>query len=123
MLQVNVVGPFLVTKHFLPLLKKKNTKVVINTSSICGSISTAASGAFKGFLLPYNCSKAAINMRKALTPSPLHCCVLSSIFLAADCTILYARVHGTHEYEMCCSHIRGSIFDMAHMSMRCVIAI
>ena len=64
MLQTNVVGPFLVTQHFLPLLKKKNTKVVVNTSSICGSISANAAGAFKGLMLPYNSSKAAINMRK-----------------------------------------------------------
>ena len=63
-LQTNVVGPFLVTQHFLPLLKKKNTKVVVNTSSICGSISANAAGTFKGLLLPYNSSKAAINMRK-----------------------------------------------------------
>ena len=63
-LQTNVVGPFLVTQHFLPLLKKKNTKVVVNTSSICGSISANAAGTFKGLLLPYNSSKAAIYMRK-----------------------------------------------------------
>ena len=65
MLEVNVVGPFLVTKHFLPQLQKKPTKVVVNTSSICGSISGNAAGGFKGLMLPYNSSKAAINMRKS----------------------------------------------------------
>ena len=63
-LEVNVVGPFLVTKHFLPQLQKKATKVVVNTSSICGSISANAAGRINGRMLPYNSSKAAINMRK-----------------------------------------------------------
>lgn len=71
-LQTNVVGPFLITKHFLPLLKKKDTKVVVNTSSICGSISANAAGAFKGLLLAYNSSKAAINMRKYRRSSTQH---------------------------------------------------
>lgn len=70
-LQTNVVGPFLVTQHFLPLLKKKNTKVVVNTSSICGSISATAAGAFKGLMLPYNSSKAAINMQTAVLANDL----------------------------------------------------
>lgn len=65
-LNINVVGPFLVTKYFLPLLKKKQTRVVVNTSSICGSISANFKGDFGGYLLPYNSSKAAINMRMPL---------------------------------------------------------
>ena len=65
-LGTNVVGPFLVTKYFLPLLKKKQTRVVVNTSSVCGSISANFNGDFGGMLLAYNSSKAAINMR---TPS------------------------------------------------------
>lgn len=68
------MGPFLVTKHFLPLLMKKNTRVVVNSSSICGSISATVSGGIGGenplasVLLPYNTSKAALNMRKRLQP-------------------------------------------------------
>ena len=72
-LNTNVVGPFLVTKHVLPLLKKRQTKVVVNTSSVCGSISTAAGGAFGGLLLPYNSSKAAINMRTLLGSCNVMC--------------------------------------------------
>ena len=67
-LEVNVVGPFLVTKHFLPQLQKKSTRVVVNTSSVCGSISGNAAGDFKGLMLPYNSSKAAINMRESYQP-------------------------------------------------------
>ena len=63
-LEVNVVGPFLVTKHFLQQLQKKSTRVVVNLSSGCGSISANAAGRFKGLMLPYNSSKAAINMRE-----------------------------------------------------------
>lgn len=59
-LNVNVVGPFLVTKHFLPSLKKKQTRVVVQTSSICGSISAARAGAFGGFLIAYNASKVCL---------------------------------------------------------------
>ena len=65
-LAINVVGPFLVTKYFLPLLRKKQTRVVVNTSSVCGSISANFKGDFGGMLLPYNSSKAAINMRMLL---------------------------------------------------------
>ena len=62
-LGTNVVGPFLVTKYLLPLLRKKQTRVVVNTSSVCGSISANYNGEFGGMLLPYNSSKAATNMR------------------------------------------------------------
>ncbi len=89
-LQTNVVGPFLVTQHFLPLLKKKNTKVVVNTSSICGSISANAAGAFKGLLLPYNSSKAAINMRKShysFNIDASHICCQSSEGMSTCCSI------------------------------------
>ena len=76
-LAANVVGPFLVTKHFLPLLKKKKTRVIVNSSSICGSISATVTGGIGGenplasVLLPYNTSKAALNMRKQPHPFPL----------------------------------------------------
>ncbi|KAL3158101.1 hypothetical protein ABBQ32_011704 [Trebouxia sp. C0010 RCD-2024] len=76
-LAANVVGPFLVTKHFLPLLMKKNTRVVVNSSSICGSISATVSGGIGGenplasVLLPYNTSKAALNMQTAVLANDL----------------------------------------------------
>ncbi|KAL3141582.1 hypothetical protein ABBQ32_004825 [Trebouxia sp. C0010 RCD-2024] len=70
-LNINVVGPFLVTKYFLSLLKKKQTRVVVNTSSICGSISANFKGDFGGYLLPYNSSKAAINMQTAVLANDL----------------------------------------------------
>ena len=56
-LQVNVVGPFLVTLHFLPLLRKKQTRAVVHTSSICGSIAGARQGMFGGNIIAYNSSK------------------------------------------------------------------
>lgn len=68
--KTNVVGPFLMTRHFLPLLKKKKTRVIVNSSSVCGSISAAFSNTIGGenpiatVLLAYNTSKAAVNMRK-----------------------------------------------------------
>ncbi len=67
---IHSVGPFLVTKHFLPLFMKKKTRVIVNSSSICGSISATVKGGIGGenplasVLLPYNTSKAALNMRK-----------------------------------------------------------
>ena len=37
-LEVNVIGPFLMTQAFVPLLRKKPTKVIVNTSSVLGSV-------------------------------------------------------------------------------------
>ncbi|KAK9890646.1 hypothetical protein WA026_012005 [Henosepilachna vigintioctopunctata] len=64
----NVVGPIMLTKSMLPLLKKaaKNSEkkfstegsVVVNMTSILGSISLNKEGG----LYPYRCSKAALNM-------------------------------------------------------------
>ena len=59
--QTNVVGPLLVTQAFMPLLNKKQTKAVINISSILGSISLCAQNSVQG-LLGYRCSKTALNM-------------------------------------------------------------
>ena len=65
-----MVGPFLVSKYFLPLLENKKTRVIVNSSSICGSISATVVGGIGGenplasVLLPYNTSKAALNMRE-----------------------------------------------------------
>ena len=64
-----MVGPFLVTRAFIPLLKKKQTRTVVNLGSCLGSC-TAVAGTIKdtnsmhsGFLA-YNSSKSAINMRE-----------------------------------------------------------
>ena len=39
MLKVNVVGPVLVTKHFLPLLRKSSVRPkIVNISSSLGSL-------------------------------------------------------------------------------------
>ena len=40
MLDVNVVGPLRVTQKLLPLLLKRDTRKVVNISSLLGSIST-----------------------------------------------------------------------------------
>lgn len=39
-LDVNVVGPLRVTQKLLPLLLKRDTRKVVNISSLLGSIST-----------------------------------------------------------------------------------
>ncbi|XP_012539756.1 C-factor [Monomorium pharaonis] len=66
---INTVGPIMLTKAFLPLLKKaaENSKektglsveraAVINMTSIIGSIAENNDGGF----YPYRCSKAALN--------------------------------------------------------------
>ena len=68
----NVVGTFLTTKHFLPLLRKKKTRVVVNISSLFESMNADHNNE-EGMprmagcvLLPSKTSKAAINMRKPL---------------------------------------------------------
>ena len=68
-LVTNVVGPYLTTKYFLPLLKKKQTRKIVNTSSILGSVSWNRSGmkgenGFAPYFVAYNSSKSALNMRK-----------------------------------------------------------
>ncbi|WP_312095979.1 SDR family oxidoreductase [Niallia sp.] len=56
-MDVNVLGPMRVIKHFLPLLHKENNQTIINISSEAGSIHNAYGGDF-----PYGISKAALNM-------------------------------------------------------------
>ncbi|TMW68976.1 hypothetical protein Poli38472_001132 [Pythium oligandrum] len=60
--EVNAVGPFLMTRAFLPHLRaavqKNGTAKVAQISSIMGSISDNGSGSYYG----YRASKAAINM-------------------------------------------------------------
>ena len=71
-MNVNVVGTFLVTKAFLPLLRKKPSRVVVNMSSGQGSIShnrLAFTHPERNPLgaqwIAYNASKAAVNMRES----------------------------------------------------------
>ncbi|KAI8148445.1 4-dihydrotrisporin dehydrogenase [Fennellomyces sp. T-0311] len=56
--QTNVVGTFVTTQTLLPLLRKKNTRQIINITSGAGSIelTTIPIGT------PYRASKAALNM-------------------------------------------------------------
>ncbi|KAJ5878389.1 hypothetical protein N7455_001854 [Penicillium solitum] len=58
---VNVTAPHLVSRAFLPLLRKGEKKTVINISTTLGSIAMA--DAFRPLLSPaYKISKAALNM-------------------------------------------------------------
>jgi NAD(P)-dependent dehydrogenase (short-subunit alcohol dehydrogenase family) len=54
---VNVGGPFLTTRYFLPLLKEGREKKVVNITSTMGSIQLST-----GDMVPYRVSKAALNM-------------------------------------------------------------
>lgn len=56
-MDVNVLGPMRVMKHFLPLLYKGKKQAIMNISSEAGSIHNAYGGDF-----PYGISKAALNM-------------------------------------------------------------
>ncbi|XP_069821373.1 C-signal-like [Dendropsophus ebraccatus] len=69
----NVVGPFLVAKELLPFLKKAaeenqekplswSRSAIINVSSVLGSIQIASETVNLYQMLPYRCSKAALNM-------------------------------------------------------------
>ena len=64
-LEVNVVGPFLTTQAFYPLLLKRKTRTVVNVSSELASISwtRSASHPLTGKIISYCSSKAALNMR------------------------------------------------------------
>jgi NAD(P)-dependent dehydrogenase (short-subunit alcohol dehydrogenase family) len=58
-LNVNVTGPMLVTRHLLPLLRQGEGPMVVNISSQLGSMQVAAR---KGRDTAYCVSKAALNM-------------------------------------------------------------
>lgn len=64
-LKVNVVGSFLVTQAFYALLKKRNTRTIVNVSSGVGSIAAQRAGSVPvaGKVIAYASSKAALNMR------------------------------------------------------------
>ncbi|KAK9839325.1 hypothetical protein WJX81_008148 [Elliptochloris bilobata] len=81
-LTVNTVGPFLMIKAFVPLLRKKQTRTVVNVSSVDGSIATNRSGQYgeqAGMQLAYSCSKAALNMQTS---------VLANALKAEDFTVI-----------------------------------
>lgn len=58
-LNVNVTGPMLVTRHLLPLLRFGNAPMIVNISSQLGSMQVAAR---KGRDTAYCVSKAGLNM-------------------------------------------------------------
>ncbi|MBV6646538.1 MAG: SDR family oxidoreductase [Cyclobacteriaceae bacterium] len=61
---VNVVGPMLMVKHFLPLLQKSEAGRIVNVSSGLGSLAQSADANYVYYpykLLVYNSSKAALN--------------------------------------------------------------
>uniref|UniRef100_UPI00398EC254 C-signal-like isoform X2 n=1 Tax=Pristiophorus japonicus TaxID=55135 RepID=UPI00398EC254 len=71
--KTNVVGPLLVTKAFLPSLKKAaqaldmegmscNRAAVINITSLVGSIELSRENFLRAPMYPYRISKAALNM-------------------------------------------------------------
>ncbi len=64
-LEVNTVGPFITTQAFYPLLKKKDTRTIVNVSSELGSIKENRAGGtpLSGKIISYTSSKAALNMR------------------------------------------------------------
>lgn len=56
--QVNVYAPIAVTQHCLPLLKKSSSALIVNMSSLMGSIADNTSGGYYA----YRMSKTALNM-------------------------------------------------------------
>lgn len=58
-LNVNVLGPMLVTKHAVPLLRRGNEPRLFNISSQLGSIQALEENRWGGYV--YNASKAAMN--------------------------------------------------------------
>ncbi|KAK9839261.1 hypothetical protein WJX81_004548 [Elliptochloris bilobata] len=72
-LKVNVVGSFLTTQAFYPLLKKRDVRIIVNVSSLLGSIGNQRAGAVPlvGKAIAYLSSKAALNMQTAVLASAL----------------------------------------------------
>jgi NAD(P)-dependent dehydrogenase (short-subunit alcohol dehydrogenase family) len=60
--RTNVIGPALLTKALLPLLRRGNRKVVVNVSSGLGSLAATPGG----FSYAYCASKSALNMLTVL---------------------------------------------------------
>jgi NAD(P)-dependent dehydrogenase (short-subunit alcohol dehydrogenase family) len=66
-LKVNFYGPFLLTRAFLPLMKKNNYGRIVNVSSAGGSLSVMAT--LSGRMPAYRISKAALNAQTRLIAS------------------------------------------------------
>jgi NAD(P)-dependent dehydrogenase (short-subunit alcohol dehydrogenase family) len=60
--RTNVIGPALLTKALVPLLRRGRRKVVVNISSSLGSLASTSGG----FSYAYCASKAALNMLTVL---------------------------------------------------------
>ena len=56
-LDINVLGPMRIVKHFLPLIEKRDTASIVNISSDAGRLTNAYAGDY-----PYGISQAALNM-------------------------------------------------------------
>jgi NAD(P)-dependent dehydrogenase (short-subunit alcohol dehydrogenase family) len=59
-LETNTIGPALVTKAFLPLLESARGALVVNISSVLGSVGSWGGGDWCSY--PYNVSKSGLNM-------------------------------------------------------------
>lgn len=68
-LEVNVTGPMLVSRHLLPLLRRGDDPMIVNVSSQLGSMQVAAR---KGRDTAYCVSKAALNMLSVKSAAGLH---------------------------------------------------
>ena len=63
--RTNVIAPLFLTKAMIPLLKKNSQSLIVNVSSILGSIENnqkVSSGGAGGGQYPYRSTKAALNM-------------------------------------------------------------
>ena len=63
--RTNVIAPLFLTKVMIPLLKKNSQSLIVNMSSILGSIENnqkVSSGGAGGGQYPYRSTKAALNM-------------------------------------------------------------
>ena len=103
-LKVNVVGPYLVTRTFVPLLLKRNTRTVVQISSGLGSITRNRLGMTDPEKNPvgnkwiaYNASKAALNMRKYCEHAYAVAAVSFVLQLAEQC-----GKRANLEHVLCC---------------------
>ncbi len=74
--ETNVIGPFAVTKYFLPLIKAATAGRIVNMSSGLGSLtlnSDTTSEYAQVKPLAYNSSKAALNMVTVILAAELQC--------------------------------------------------
>lgn len=69
-LRTNSIGPLLVTRALLPHVEASQRKVIVQISSIMGSISNAVSQGWQGNLA-YHSSKSALNMANTLIANQL----------------------------------------------------